>query len=210
MALEWGGGSSRDARPTAWHSAHLVSRSSLSLFLPVFGVLACTAVAVSWPLASTGCSTLLEDPRIDASDGDGGDSGPAKVTICPTYVPQEGASCTQPDGTTCVFGVCDDVYGTCNAGTWHVAPNRPVPFVCPEFLPKPAEACAKCWPATLDCAYGCDPDGGAAARRATCTSTGKGSSAWQIVDQACPVRDGGADAQPTDAATDAVTDAGRD
>jgi hypothetical protein len=156
------------------------------------------AVCVSHASA---CTDTAVGPA-DAGARADAEAGIVRVTICPVNVPENGADCIQPDGTTCKLGPCDELIGACERGKWRIAKVFDDPYRCPLTEPKPAAACTKCWPANQACEYTCSA---ALGRVASCKRAPDGTWLWTVLDQACAPSDAGLDA---DGAADA--DAGGD
>ena len=113
--------------------------------------------------------------------------------------PEEGAYCTQPEGTTCALGPCADTYLTCRGGRWAKSSTSPPKPLCPAQAPAEGDECPRCFPTYLLCAFGCDGDAGQSAVRAVCSETGSGGLVWQLSPRECPAFDAGAaDADPQD------------
>lgn len=126
-------------------------------------------------------------------ESDASDDVKAPPLQCPLEGPQEGVSCTEPEGTTCAADSCDDTYVSCRRGVW-TASTVPAPEVlCPGAVPTDGEACPRCFPATIVCSYGCpnSPTGS----RAVCVRQAKGNALWRITTRECPTFDAGPDAE---------------
>lgn len=115
---------------------------------------------------------------------------------CPTVFPPVGAECTLPEGTSCITGACGEEVRTCSHGIW--SSNQVVlSGTCPGGPPTAGTECSPCFPSTMTCDYDVDCEDGGTPQRAQCVG-----ASWVVIELTCS--DSGT---PTDASTDAPTDA---
>ena len=161
-----------------------------------FGFLAAVLMAVG---AAEACDSTTTPEPSQTADGGGDPGSDARVATCPKVPPDAGTACSQPEGTTCAFGVCDGVYAVCSGGVWLNTPTTPVPSGCPEGVPSAGSSCPVCFSADASCLYqqACATD--ASAVRASCVSL-----SWQLVDETCAIEAGTGDAGGDGASADAA------
>lgn len=161
----------------------------------------CGASAIAGVAAA--CSSSSAPDTVTTGDASDVVDATGLSATCPKTVPDAGAVCSQPEGTTCAFGLCDGVYAVCTGGAWRSAPVTPVPSGCPEGVPSAGSTCPECFSADASCLYlqACAMD--ASAVRARCVV-----QSWQLASETCPVDEAGTDA--AGAANDATTDAAGD
>ncbi len=116
---------------------------------------------------------------------------------CPQGDPQEGAECTQPEGTTCAAGECGTTYFACRGARWTSSPPAPK-LHCPPRVPTAGDACPRCFPTSQACQFGC-VDTSQPAAFAVCVSASSGGLMWEVTPRQCPTFDASApDAEAQD------------
>jgi hypothetical protein len=163
------------------------------------------ALALVASLAA-GLAANCGDAGVGGEDRDGGadDAAPAAPAVCPEALPEEGARCALPEGTTCLYGPCG-TFATCTRGAFARA-TSPRANLCPAFPPREGSPCGPCFLDGGACVYG-DPTCADAQVPATISTCVTGRFATRAVD--CDA--GAGDAASTDAAAaDATLDAPSD
>jgi len=104
-------------------------------------------------LAATHCG----DAGGGATEGDAGapdDAALAAPAVCPEALPEEGAWCALPEGTTCLYGPCGS-FVVCTRGAFLRA-TSPRANLCPASPPREGSPCGPCFVDGGACVYG-DP-----------------------------------------------------
>lgn len=164
------------------------------------------AIAFTTATVCAACARISPgDPNEDAGRGDTGSN--VSPATCPVARPEEGATCTHPEGTTCAYGTCA-TYATCSGGTWRVAPTPRAARLCPSLVPEEGATCAECFEDGGTCIYG-DPTCGDAATNAALANCRAGRFTVRVVTCVEAGADGGADSA-RDARPDGASDAAND
>jgi len=147
-------------------------------------------------LASALVSAACSDETTPLADGGGASAdGPSVApAMCPDALPEQGASCTLPEGTTCAFGACAS-YAVCVGGVWSVPPRPKPQKLCPKLVPDEGTTCGDCFEDGGACTYG-DPTCADAATNAATATCRRGKFTIALV--TCV--EAGADAASSDAA----------
>lgn len=161
--------------------------------LPLFALLAVAAAACG---EDESALNTREAPTSSSSSSGG------EALVCPSEDPHEGEPCSQPEGTTCVSGACDDSFVACRGGLWRKSTAKSPDVLCPSVAPDDDSECPPCFPSTLVCSFGCQDAG--SGLRAVCAHEADGPGRWRVTARECPSFDAG---EPADAGADATSDA---
>lgn len=155
----------------------------------------CSSTIGIWLAA---CGTYEMDAVDDDDDSSAG-TREGGLSECPDDTPEEGAQCTQPEGTTCPVGACNDIFVVCRGARWLHSESPPPTPACPAQAPTEGTACPRCFPTSLSCGFGCSPDGGTGGLAASCVEATDGTLTWRVRARECPTFDASvADADPQD------------
>ncbi len=101
-------------------------------------------------LAAANCGEAAGGPV----DGEAGAPEAAAPAVCPEALPEEGAWCALPEGTTCLYGPCG-AFAQCTRGAFARA-TSPRANLCPAAPPREGSPCGPCFVDGGTCVYG-DP-----------------------------------------------------